>query len=104
MRSSIAAMLVAGTLVLSMGSATAQRDSSQPLAAAANGNLWFVELTSPPTADGTSLAIVRNEKAAFRRAASAAGITYTERRSFDVLFNGFSVEVGPSQRLAIARL
>ena len=31
---------------------------------------WFVELKSPPTADGASLATVRGEKAAFRKAAT----------------------------------
>jgi subtilisin family serine protease len=48
--------------------------------------------------------VVRREKATFRSAAAAAGINYRKRRSFDVLFNGFSVEVTPSQRLAIGRL
>jgi len=58
---------------------------------------WFVELSSPPTSDGSALTTVRAEKAAFRKAAKAAGITFKERRSFDVLFNGFSIEVAPSQ-------
>ncbi len=34
--------------------------------------LWFVELTSNPTADGTSLTTVRAEKAAFRQNARRA--------------------------------
>ena len=35
-------------------------------------DLWFVELASAPTADGTGLGQVRQEKAAFRAAAAAA--------------------------------
>jgi minor extracellular serine protease Vpr len=65
---------------------------------------WFIELSSPPTADGTSLATVRNEKAAFRSAAAKAGIKYTERYAFDTLFNGFSVRVSPGELVKIARL
>jgi subtilisin family serine protease len=61
------------------------------------GALWFVELASPPTADGTSLATVRREKDAFRLAARQAGINFRERYAFDVLFNGLSIEVSPTQ-------
>ena len=100
----LSAVLVGGSIALSLGATTARAQDAVPVAAAEGGNLWFVELDSPPTADGTSLTVVRSEKAAFRNAAAAAGITYRERRSFDVLFNGFSVEVTPSQRLAIGRL
>ncbi len=67
-------------------------------------DLWFVELTSPPTADGTSPAIVRNEKAAFRRAAVQAGLRYAERYAFDTLFNGLSVRVDRTQVAALSRL
>ena len=67
-------------------------------------NLWFVELTGAPVADGNTLTAVRNEKAAFRRAAAAAGVRYTERRAFDVLFNGFSVAVNAADRMKLAQL
>jgi subtilisin family serine protease len=67
-------------------------------------NLWFVELTGAPVADGNSLTAVRNEKAAFRRAAAAAGVRYAERRAFDVLFNGFSVVVNATDRMKLAQL
>jgi subtilisin family serine protease len=98
-------MLTAGTLVLSLGLASAYAQISVPAELVENrGNLWFVELSSAPTADGSSLAKVRAEKDAFRRAAAAAGITYTERRSFDVLFNGLSVEASASERMKIAGL
>jgi subtilisin family serine protease len=100
----LAAVLVGSWVALSLGVTTARAQDAVSVEAAEGGNLWFVELSSPPTADGTPLTVVRREKAAFRSAAAAAGISYRERRSFDVLFNGFSVEVTPAQRLAIGRL
>jgi subtilisin family serine protease len=105
MRKSLPALLTASTLVLSLGVATAYAQaSSSALVAEDTSNLWFVELSSPPTADGTSLATVRNEKNAFRRAAAAAGITYKELRSFDTLFNGLSIEISTADRLKMTRL
>jgi subtilisin family serine protease len=104
-RTTCAALLAASALVFGLATATARAQDSVPAAAAENaGRLWFVELGSPPTADGTSLAVVRNEKNAFRHAAAAAGIQYTERRAFDVLFNGLSIDVAPSDRMKVARL
>ncbi len=58
---------------------------------------WFVELASPPAAHGTAKARIAREQAAFRQAARAAGVDYTERRSFDTLFNGFSIDMDSSQ-------
>jgi minor extracellular serine protease Vpr len=66
--------------------------------------LWFVELTSAPTADGTSSATVRAEQSAFRSAANAAGIDYTERFAFEALFNGLSVEVPRGEAESLARV
>jgi minor extracellular serine protease Vpr len=66
--------------------------------------LWFVELSSSPTADGASLTTVRAEKAAFRSNAKKAGLVYTERYAFDTLWNGFSIEMGSSQLSKLARL
>jgi subtilisin family serine protease len=97
------ALLVSSALALSLGTA-AQAQSPDSLGAAENGNLWFVELTGAPTADGGNMQSVRNEKAVFRRAAAAAGIRYSERRAFDVLFNGFSIEVDLRDRAKIATL
>lgn len=94
--------LAVSAALLSMGSATAREPVS--LSAAENGRLWFVELTGKPVADGNSVAAVRNEKAAFRRAAAAAGVSFSERRSFDTLFNGFSVDVSPGNRAKLAAL
>jgi len=93
---------VAAALTLPLGVAQAQ--TSVSAAEAEGGRLWFVELSGAPTADGNTLAAVQSEKAAFRKAAAAAGITYTERRAFDVLFNGFSISISASDRLKLARL
>lgn len=104
MKKLLAATLASSAMVLSFGLATATAQESVPASEAENGNLWFVELASLPTADGTSLAKVLAEHAAFRAAAAAAGIEYTERRSFDVLFNGLSVAVSATNRNKMAQL
>ena len=92
---------VAAAASLFVGLAQAQSVSQS---AAEGGRRWFVELAGAPVADGATLATVRAEKAAFRSAAAAAGVRFTERRTFDTLFNGFSVEVDPANRLKLARL
>ncbi len=66
--------------------------------------LWFVELKSNPTADGTSPATVRAEKAAFRQNARRANLAYTERYAFDTLFNGLSISIEPSQLGKLTRI
>ncbi|MDO8143040.1 MULTISPECIES: S8 family serine peptidase [unclassified Isoptericola] len=58
---------------------------------------WFVELESPPTAQGSSRAQVGREHSAFKDAAGAAGVDYTEREEFTSLFNGFSIDMDSSQ-------
>ncbi len=97
-------LLASGALVMSMFSMGVYAQGAVPVSAAEGGNRWFVELSGSPTADGGNPASIRNEKAAFRRTAAAAGINYVERRSFDVLFNGFSIVAGPADRMKIARL
>jgi subtilisin family serine protease len=67
-------------------------------------NLWFVELQSPPAVKGTSMARLNSEKQAFRQAAANAGVSYTERYAFSKLWNGFSIQVDPSQMSSITRL
>ncbi|MEQ9563265.1 MAG: S8 family serine peptidase, partial [Woeseiaceae bacterium] len=89
-------------LCLVATAATAQE--SIPSSEAENGNLWFVQLVGAPTADGAKLADVKSRKDAFRQAAASAGVPYREIRSFDVLFNGFSVEVSPVHRAALESL
>jgi len=97
MKKSLTAMLAASAIVLSFGLVTAHAQESVPASAAENGNLWFVELAGNPTADGNNIKNVKAEKAAFKKNAAAAGVSFKERRSFDVLFNGYSVEVAPGQ-------
>ncbi|HEX2010409.1 MAG TPA: S8 family serine peptidase [Roseateles sp.] len=93
--------IVASTLALAVAGAYAQ---SLPLSASEGSNLWFVELSGAPEADGNSRSAVKAEKAAFRNAAAAAGVKFKERRSYDSLFNGFAVEVSPTERNKLARL
>lgn len=94
----------AAALVLSMAAPGVMAQGSIPVQAAENGRLWFVELAGKPVADGSARSAVQAEKAAFRQAARAMGISYKERYSYDVLFNGFAVEVEPGQRASLARI
>jgi subtilisin family serine protease len=96
--------LASSALALSLSLGVAHGQESVSAAGAENGNLWFVELSGAPVADGGKLANVRNEKAAFRNAATAAGIAYKERLSYDTLFNGFSIQVAPGDRAKISQL
>jgi len=99
----LSAMLVSGTLaVVTASEATAQGSISA--SEAENTNLWFVELSGAPEADGNSKDAVKGEKDAFKKAAASAGVKFKERRSFDVLFNGLAVEVTPSERAKLAML
>jgi subtilisin family serine protease len=65
---------------------------------------WFVQLPSPPAADGTSKNQLAKERKAFRDAATSAGIEYDEQMEFTTLFNGFSIEAEPSQLVRLAQL
>lgn len=94
-------VIAAGALAWGAAGAFAQ---SVPISAAEGGNLWFVELTGAPEAEGNTRSAVRGEKERFKRAAAAAGVRFRERRSFDVLFNGFSVDATPAERTQLARL
>jgi subtilisin family serine protease len=100
MKKSLYVAAIAGAMVLSFGLATAGAQESVSASEAENTDLWFVGLTGKPTFEGNSLANVQAEKARFRLAASNAGIDYTERRSFNALFNGFSVRVGSARDVA----
>ena len=103
-RRMLRATLACSALALSLSLGTARAQESVAAAEAEGGKWWFVELSGAPVADGASLATVRNEKAAFRRAAAAAGVSFKERMSYDVLFNGFSIEVSVANRAKIANL
>lgn len=98
------AIALAAAALMSFGAHAATSSMSVPVSAAEGGRLWFVELAGSPTADGRARSAVTSEKAAFRAAAKKAGITFKERRSYDTLFNGFSVEVDPLNRAKLMRL
>lgn len=94
----------AAAAALTLGMAGAHGANTVPAQAAEHSRLWFVELASLPTSEGVRLDKVREEKSAFREAARKAGIQFKERRSFDVLFNGLSIDVSAADRAKIARL
>ncbi len=66
--------------------------------------LWFVEFAGPPISDGGSKSGTKSEHDAFSKAAHASGIGYTQRYSFDTLWNGVSVSIKPAQLSTLARL
>jgi len=96
--------LSALALLIGLGMSQAQASSTVSLSEAEGGNLWFVELTSQPVASGNSKKNVQSAKAAFRKAATEAGVSFKERRAFDTLFNGFSVEIKPSERAKLMQI
>ena len=105
MRKSLASLLLASSAAaLSLLAQPVHAQVSVEALAAEGGRLWFVELSGAPVADGNSLTTVQAEKAAFRRAAAAAGVRYTERRAFDKLFNGMSVLIDSRDRAKLAAL
>lgn len=67
-------------------------------------DMWFVELSSKPAADGTSAKALKREAAAFRAAAKKAGLEYTERYAFDTLWNGLSIRIDPASLGKLARI
>ena len=68
-----AAVLV-GTAIIS-----AQSSQTIPLSDNESSQLWFVELASTPTIEGTATATLEREEAEFHATASSAGIRYLER-------------------------
>ena len=66
------------------------------LASSAASSLWFVELASPPTVEGSSAAALDSEESDFHRAASGAGIRYRSERRFRRLWNGLTVRAALS--------
>lgn len=101
-----AGLLAAGHLALVLTVVTAEPPGAPQLAPRARlgiqqtgatrdepATLWHVELSSPPTADGTRVAVLEREEAAFHAAASAAGLRYVERRHFRSLWNGLTLSM-----------
>jgi hypothetical protein len=104
MKKSLVAAAMCSTFALSLGLVTASAQETVAASEAEGTNRWFVELVGKPGADGGKLKDLQSEKADFRRLAAAKRVAYVERRSFDVLFNGFSIEAGPLERQKIASL
>lgn len=102
---SISSLLAVSIGVLGLAGAPLSAGAQQLTESDVNATgLWFVELSNAPTADGTALSTVRKDKTGFRKAATSAGIKYVERRSFDVLFNGISIQANRSEIQRIASL
>jgi minor extracellular serine protease Vpr len=96
------ALLIAGALLAGMVGPMAAAGGKAPLMAAKEGarvlaNAWLVQLSGAPTADGNSTANVKAQHKAFRDAAKAAGVKYSEKRSYSSLFNGFAIRASASQ-------
>ncbi len=91
-------LLLAASMATGMaGLAPAQTASANDINLAASElralpGAWLVQLSSEPTASGSSKAKLATERAALRKAAKAAGVQFTERREFDTLWNGISIE------------
>lgn len=105
MKKSVQAAAWSSALLLTLGLATATAQEAVPASDAESlGNLWFVELSGAPTADGNTLSKVKAEKAAFKKAATAAGISFSERRAFDVLFNGYAISISSTDRRRLTQI
>ena len=104
MKKSLSAAALCSALVLSLGLATANAQEAVSASEAENSDLYFVELTGKPVADGNSLNNVRAEKARFMNAAESAGVEFTVRRGYDTLFNGYAVRVSAAERSALSRV
>lgn len=102
-RKTLIASAATTAMMLGMGAASAAVQNV-PAQSAEATNLWFVELASPSTVDGGKLAAVRADKAAFRKAAAAAGVKFKERFAFDKLFNGVSVQMTALEKAKLSRV
>jgi hypothetical protein len=84
-----------GALTAALFAATiishAQQSQSVPVSESESAGMWFVELASPPTSDGTAVTALEREEAEFHSAASGAGVRYAETRHFRTLWNGLTV-------------
>jgi subtilisin family serine protease len=67
-------------------------------------NLYFVEMMSPPTIEGTKLSVTKAEKAAFRTNAKKAGLQFKERFAFDKFWNGLSISIDPTEFSTLTRI
>ena len=103
--------LLSSTFVTVFAQSSGPIDPQTPAPSAETGevvdetpSLWFVELQSPPTSNGTKLSTLDAEKSAFRDKAAQSGLDYTERFAFSDLWNGVSISVPLSQISLLARI
>jgi minor extracellular serine protease Vpr len=66
--------------------------------------LWFVELASKPTVEGTSKSVLDKEKANFRSEARKAGVVFKERYAFSTLWNGLSIQISAKDFTKLSRI
>lgn len=66
--------------------------------------MWFVEFTGAPAAEGGSIEGILAEKDNFRNQAKKAKIKYEERYAFNSLWNGISISVTPGELAKLTRL
>ncbi|WP_448211313.1 S8 family serine peptidase [Colwellia sp. MEBiC06753] len=78
------------TLLASSVATASQTESLPRTAAEASPTAWFVQLESKP---GSSSKSLNSERKAFREAMKSAGISYKERRNFEKLWNGLSIDI-----------
>lgn len=94
--------------VVLIGAAFAQTVpvNSIPVSAFENesSELWFIEFTGKPLADGGTAASTRADREAFYQSAQAAGVSFTERRAFSTLWNGLSVRIKSADLASVTRL
>ena len=91
---------LAAAVALWSGAALAATAPSGPSVSAAEAeaapNTWFVQLRSAPARTSSQKKALAAERAAFRTDARNAGIVFSERYTFDSLWNGFSLEASSS--------
>ena len=58
---------------------------------------WFVELTTPSTSEGATVADTVASQVDFRTKANGKGVSYTERYAYSDLWNGFSITATSSE-------
>ena len=92
-----AAVLLVLALGASAGATTLPGGSSNE-----SFQAWFVQFKTPPEAKGGSKAALVADRTAFFKNAANQGLSVTQRRSFDNLWNGVSVNVPAAQAGALA--
>src|SRR5437870_3988894 len=102
MRNSLTAIALA--LIAITAVAYAQTAQSVPVLENERSGLWFVELASPPALDGTPLATLEGEEAAFHASAKTAGVQYGQGRHFRNLWNGLTVRAAGSEMSKVRSL